>query len=197
MCAPRTELDASDTGVADVPAYVTLIDGARVQLRTLDRGDYDALIELVMTLTDRERYMRFFTMNPACLNEWARALVTPNDDQYVLGVFEDHTLIATANYVMTSQPGCAEVSVLVAHLQHDRGVGTALLRALGLAAHRKGIRRFVADVLAENYCLHKVVVDAGWPCTWHRDGAAFTLDLDLTAAHSDGRAGRPTSEDWM
>ena len=141
--------------------------------------------------------MRFFTMNPASHNEWARSLVTPNDDQYVLGVFEDDTLIATANYVMTSQPGQAEVSVLVAHLQHDRGVGTALLRALGLAAHRKGIRHFVADVLAENYSLHKVVVDAGWPCTWHRDGAAFTLDVDLTAADSDGRAGCPTRKDRM
>jgi hypothetical protein len=197
MRSPRTELDAPDTAVADLPAYVSLVDGASVQIRTLDPGDYDALVELLMTLTDQERYMRFFTMNPASHNEWARSLVTPNDDQYVLGVFEDDTLIATANYVMTSQPGCAEVSVLVAHLQHDRGVGTALLRALGLAAHRRGIRHFVADVLAENYSLHKVVVDAGWPCTWHRDGAAFTLDVDLSAADSDGHAGCPTREDRM
>jgi len=188
-------LDAPAPAGADLPVCATLIDGATVQIRTLDPGDYDALVELLMTLTDRERYMRFFTMNPACLNEWARSLVIPNDDQYVLGVFEDHTLIATANYVMTSQPGCAEVSVLVAHLQHERGVGTALLRTLGLAAHRKGIRHFVADVLAENYSLHKVVVDAGWPCTWHRDGAVFTLDLDLTAADSDGCAAAQPSED--
>ena len=183
MSSTGTELDVP--GPADLPASATLVDGAVVQLRRLGPDDYDALVELAQTLTDRERYMRFFTMRPACLDEWARSLATPNDDQYVLGVFEDDSLIATANYVMTSQPGYAEVSVVVAHLQHERGVGTALLRALGLAAHRKGIDHLVADVLAENHPLRKVVVDAGWPCTWHRDGAVFSVDIDLDTFGTD------------
>jgi len=178
MNSTGTELDLRDS-------TATLVDGAAVQLRRLGPGDYDALIELVGTLTDRERYMRFFTMHPAFLDEWARSLTTPNDDQYVLGVFEDDSLIATANYVMTSQPGYAEVAVLVAHLQHERGVGTALLRALRLAAHRNGIHHLVADVLVENHPLRKVVVDAGWPCSWHRDGTAFSVDLDLDACGGD------------
>ena len=38
MRSPRTELDAPNTAVVDLPAYVSLIDGARVQLRTLDQA---------------------------------------------------------------------------------------------------------------------------------------------------------------
>lgn len=184
MSLTDTESDVSGPAQADRTATATLVDGASVEIRPLGPADYDALIELALTLTDRERYMRFFTTHPACLDEWARSLATSRDDQYVLGAFEDDSLIATANYVMTSQPGYAEVSVLVAHLQHERGVGTALLRTLGLNAHHNGIRHFVADVLAENHALRKVVVDAGWPCTWHRDGAVFSVDLDLAAVSS-------------
>jgi RimJ/RimL family protein N-acetyltransferase len=192
MICAGTELDSAESASADLPLWATLVDGARVQLRRLRPGDYDALIELVQTLTDRERYLRFFTMHPSYLDEWARSLSTPNDDQYVLGAFEDDSLIATANYVVTSQPGYAEVSVVVAHLQHERGVGTALLQALGHAAHRKGIHHLVADVLAENHPLRKVVVDAEWPCTWHRDGSVFSVDIDLDTFGADlGTSGSP------
>lgn len=189
MSATGTRCDAPGPASVTSPTSATLVDGATVELRRLGPDDYDALVELALTLTDRERYLRFFTLRPACLDEWARSLAacSSDDDQYALGVFEDGSLIATANYVMTSQPGCAEVSVVVAHLQHDRGIGTAVLQSLGIIAHRRGIRHFVADVLAENHPLRKVVVDAGWPCTWHRDGSVYTIDLDLDAFSSTDR----------
>ena len=201
MSATGTRCDAPGLASTTPPTSATLVDGATVELRRLGPDDYDALVELALTLTDRERYLRFFTLRPACLDEWVRSLATSSsssssssdddddddDDQYALGVFEDGSLIATANYVMTSQPGYAEVSVIVAHLQHDRGIGTAVLQLLGIIAHRRGIHHFVADVLAENHPLRKVVVDAGWPCTWHRDGSVYSIDLDLDAFSSTDR----------
>jgi RimJ/RimL family protein N-acetyltransferase len=187
MSTTGTRSNAPGLASETPPTSATLVDGATVTLRQLGPGDYDALVELALTLTEQERYLRFFTMRPAGLDQWARALASSNDDQYVLGVFEDDSLIATANYVMTTQPGYAEVSVVVAHLQHDRGIGTAVLKLLGITARRRGIHHFVADVLAENHPLRKVVVDAGWPCTWHRDGAVFSIDLDLDAFASADR----------
>ena len=41
----------------------TLQDGATVQVRRLEPADIDAVIALHDTLSDRERYLRFFTVH--------------------------------------------------------------------------------------------------------------------------------------
>ncbi len=165
--------------IGSSPSSLTLIDGARVEVRQLASDDYDAVVALSETLTERERYMRFFTVHPGYLDEWARTLTTRSAEQHALGTFEDDALIGTASYVKTTQPGYAEVSVVIAHLQHERGVGTALLRSLGRVARDNGIHHLVADVLAENILMRKVITDGGWPCTQHLDGSVLSVDLDL------------------
>ena len=72
-------------------------------------------------------------------------------------------------------PMCA----VVAHQDHLRGVATAMLRHLAEAARRSGIRYFVADVLAENHAMLKVVRDAGWPCEWVSRNAVLHVRIDL------------------
>lgn len=109
--------------ITSQPSSLTLIDGASVVIRQLGADDYDAVVALSETLSDRERYMRFFTTHPGYLDQWARTLTVHSDEQCALGIFEDDTLIGTASYVLTAEPGCAEVSVVIAHLQHERGVG--------------------------------------------------------------------------
>jgi hypothetical protein len=52
------------------------------------------------------------------------------------------------------------------------------------AAVANGLHYFVADVLAENYLMLKVISDVGWPCTRHLDSAVFRIELDL--ANLDG-----------
>lgn len=157
------------------------MDGSTVSLRRLDSDDFDQIVRLSESLTDEERYLRFFTVHPAHLDVWARSLTEHSDGEYALGAFDSGRLIGVANYV-TCQPGSAEVAVVVAHDQHLRGVGTALLRELGHIAKRNGLHHFVADVLAENYLMMRVMTDAGWPVTRHLDGSVFHLDIDLDGA---------------
>src|SRR5215213_6425343 len=76
------------------------------------------------------------------------------------GDFEE--VVGVANYFTCKPPDYAEVAVVVAHNQHLRGVGTALLRQLGLVARQNGLHHFVADILAENYPMLQVMSDAGW-----------------------------------
>lgn len=168
------------------PSSLTLIDGASVLIRQLEPDDYDAVVALSDTLSDTERYMRFFTTHPGYLDQWARTLTTRSDEQCALGVFEDDALIGTASYVLTVEPGCAEVSVVIAHLQHARGVGTALLRTLGRIAADDGIHHLVADVLAENSSMRRVITDGGWPCTQRLDGSVLSIRVDLDAIHDEG-----------
>lgn len=138
---------------------------------------------LYQALTEEECYFRFFTLHPADLRKWARSLTEPSPDQYAIGAFNAQGLLGVANFVKsTQQQSCAEVAVVVAHGEHFRGVGTALLLQLGEAAKRDGIDRLVAEVLAENYEMIHVITDAGWPCSRHLDGSVVHIEIDLAEA---------------
>ncbi len=173
--------------LSDFAKTATLLDGATVTIRRLTPGDYDAVVALAIDLSDEERYLRFFTLRPTYVNEWALSLTAPAAGVVALGVFECGQLIGVANYAELSQPGCAEIAVLVAHEQHERGVGTALLRALAHIAKGAGQHRFVADVLFENYAMRRVLADAGWPITQHRDGSVVSVEMNLDDI-DDGRS---------
>jgi L-amino acid N-acyltransferase YncA len=74
----------------------------------------------------------------------------------------------------------AEVALVVAHDQHLHGVGTALLRRIAHIARHNGLRRFVADILAENSLMFKVLCDAGWRHQHHRDGLVTHVEIELS-----------------
>jgi hypothetical protein len=95
----------------------TLQDGATVQVRRLEPADIDAVIALHDTLSDRERYLRFFTMHTAHLKTVADKLTDGSSEDYALGAFESGTLIGVASYVVCGRPATAEVA---AHNDHLR-----------------------------------------------------------------------------
>jgi RimJ/RimL family protein N-acetyltransferase len=174
-----TRLKEIEMSTSADDSAATLLDGGLVSLRRLDRDDLGAVIALSETLTESERYFRFFTAYPAYLKNWARSLAERSNKQFALGAFESGRLIGVASYFMCNEPGCAEVAIVVAHQEHMRGVGTVLLGRLGQIARDNGLERFVADVLAENHLMRKVMSDAGWPCTIHADGSELRVDVDL------------------
>jgi len=163
------------------PCTAELVDGSVIALRRLEPTDTEAIFGLYESLTDEERYLRFFAMHPAHLQERARSIAEPQSDQVSLGAFSSGKLLGIANYVACEQPGDAEVTVAVAHAEHLRGVGTALLRRLGQIARENGVHRFVAEVLWENHLMLQVLTDTGWPCTRHLDGSVHHVEIDLGA----------------
>ena len=168
--------------VADDIFAPTLRDGATVQVRRLEPADIDAVIALHDTLSDRERYLRFFTMHPAHLKTVADKLTDGSSEDYALGAFEAGTLIGVASYLVCGTPATAELAVVVAHNDHLRGVGTVLLRRLAQIARDKGIQHLVADVLATNHSMFNLLHD----CSLHpqhksSDSGVVHLDIDLAA----------------
>lgn len=160
----------------------TLRDGATVSLRRLGSADIDAVIALHDSLSDRELYSRFFTVHPVFLKTLADQLADGNGENYALGAFESGTLIGVANYVMCGKPATADVAVVVAHEDHLRGVGTALLRQLVEIARNNGIQHLAADVLTTNHLMFKVLHDAGLhPQHKSYDSGVMHLDIDLAA----------------
>ena len=143
-------------------AFATkLADGAWIVIRRLQPADADAVVALHDSLSQRERYLRFFTMQPVRLKALAGSLTDSREGDFALGAFESGTLIGVANYASCGKVATAEVAVVVAHDDQLRGVGSALLRRLAEIARANGIQHFVADVLAVNHLLFKVLRDAG------------------------------------
>jgi GNAT superfamily N-acetyltransferase len=176
----------SGSRVVDDVFTSTLRDGATVLLRRLEPTDIDAVIALHDTLSERERYLRFFTMHPMYLKALADELTDGKRDHYALGAFESGTLIGVANYVMCGKPATADVAVVVAHIDHLRGVGTVLLRRLAQIARHNGIQHLVADVLTTNHLMFKVLHDAGLhPQHESNDTGVAHLDIDLNAISFD------------
>ena len=156
-----------------------LIDGSVILLRQLKLSDAEEISALYESLTDEERYFRFFAMHPAHLEDWARSIAERRDDQYSLGAFGAGRLLGVASYVACREPGCAEVAVVVAHAEHLRGVGTALLRRLGEIARKNGVHHLVDEVLWENHLMRRVLSETGWPCTRHLEGSVLHVEIDL------------------
>ena len=176
-CSLSTEIMSGQR--LDQACTAELIDGSVISLRQLEPRDTGEILRLYESLTDEERYLRFFTMCPGHLEDWARSLARPRNGQYSLGAFSSGKLLGVANYVACQQPGYAEVAVVVAHAEHLRGVGTALLRRLGEIARENGLHHLVAEVLWENHPMLRVLSDAGWPCTRHLEDSVLHVEIDL------------------
>src|SRR3712207_9582042 len=56
----------------------------------------------------------------------------------------------------------AEVAFLIEDAHQGRGLGSVLLEHLAAAARERGIRNFVAEVLAQNSRMVRVFQDAGY-----------------------------------
>src|SRR6186997_3365164 len=87
-----------------------LIDGSVISLRRLKPSDAKEILALYESLTDEERYFRFFAMHPAHLEDWARSIAEPRSDQYSLGAYSAGKLLGVANYVACREPGYAEMA---------------------------------------------------------------------------------------
>jgi L-amino acid N-acyltransferase YncA len=160
-------------------ATAELVDGSVIALRQLTPSDTAEILSLYESLTDEERYLRFFAIHPANLDNWARSIAEHRNGQYSLGAFSSGKLLGVANYVACQQPGYAEVAEVVAHAEHLRGVGTALLRRLEVIAKENGLHHLVAEVLFENHLMLRVLSDAGRPCTRHLEGSVLHIEIDL------------------
>lgn len=167
-----------DQAVGD-SATCRLLDGRSISLRPLDSDDADAVAALHRHLSDHDRYLRFFTLRPAHLDELVSKLTVSNEGRYALGAFDDDRLIGVADYTVCTDPTVADIAIVVAHETHSLGVGTALLRRLAQIARAHGIRRFVADVLAQNYLMLAVLADFGWPRERTSCGSVLHLDIAL------------------
>src|SRR6185437_15421156 len=115
------------------------------------RDDRDAIMALIRRLSPTSLYHRYRGLPVLDDRLIAGYLDADGDARGALIGVRDGLVVAMGTYDRLRDPEMAEVAFLVDDPLHGRGVGTRLLEQLAEIAVAAGIRRFVAEVSADNH----------------------------------------------
>ena len=144
-------------------ADIVAADGGTVHLRPICPEDAEGLVGLMERSSDQTRYYRFFgPMKRLSEKELHRFTHVDHVDRVAFVVLLGDQLVAVGRYDRYPGTDDAEVAFLVEDAHQGRGLGSVLLEHLAAAARERGIKRFVAEVLAQNSRMVRVFQDAGY-----------------------------------
>ena len=99
------------------------------------------------------------------------------EDRVAFVVERADELIAVARYDRLDDRKVAEVAFVVADADQNHGLATMLLSRLAATARSVGVRRFVAEVLAENGAMLSVFHEAGFPIDSKIEWGTVTISM--------------------
>ena len=183
-------VDASAPPEPDYPRHweadVVASDGGVVHLRPILPGDADAIVAFHARLSERTRYLRYFGPYPYISpRDLERFTVVDHNARVALVALLGDEIIAIGRYEGTYGPdgteivGPAEVAFVVRDDHQSRGLGSILLEHLTAAGRERGVRRFEAEVLAENSQMVRVFRDAGYQVSREFADGVLHLEFDI------------------
>jgi len=124
--------------------------------------------------------MRFFSGHPHLTEREAQRFATVDHHQREAFVaLNDDEIIAVGRYEMLDNTVDAEVAFVVADSWQGRGLGGILLHELAARARVAGIRRFVAETLAENHRMLAVFTRSGLPTRTSMSQGIVAVTMEL------------------
>ena len=161
-------------------ADVVASDGGVVHLRPIQPSDAAALLAFHARLSERTRYLRFFSPYPTIPEaDLRRFTVVDHHDTVALVGFLGDDIVAVGRYVRLAASSAAEVAFVVRDDHRGRGLGSILLEHLAAAAKENGVERFEAEVLAENRQMVRVFRHAGYQVRGEFAEGVVHLELDV------------------
>jgi acetate---CoA ligase (ADP-forming) len=161
-----------------------LPDGTTVFIRPLRKDDDGRLLAMWDRTSEQSRRQRFhghFDLNDQTVKRFTE--FDPEQEfalAAVLGRADDEVIVGVARYVRDpEQLDHAEFAALIEDGQQGRGIGTALVREVALAAYDEGIRTLSGDVLADNARMMNLIEDLGFRHVDRRDASVVRADLGL------------------
>lgn len=139
-----------------------LADGDVVLVRTLHPADTAEVLALHTRLTERDSYFRFFGPRPSTLDKLAGEIAAdPGPGHVAFGCYLHDDLVGVAQYEVLKDSTDAEIALVVDGSLRTQGVATLLLEHLVSHGREAGLKRFQAEVLAENSKVIRVFADLG------------------------------------
>ncbi|MFJ7217067.1 GNAT family N-acetyltransferase [Amycolatopsis sp. NPDC098790] len=164
----------------DWEADVVLSDGGTVHLRPIVPTDADGLVAFHAKLSERTRYFRYFGAYPRIPEKDLKRFSTvDHHDRVAFAAFLGDDIVAVGRYERLDHGPSAEVAFVVSDAHQGRGLGSILLEHLAAAAAECGLRRFVAEVLAENAAMVRVFRDAGYQVSREFEEGVLHLEFDI------------------
>lgn len=129
---------------------VTLRDGTRVLFRLLDSDDRDRLQAMFAPVSDEDlKSMRHNVKDPAVTQKWIEGLDYSQVMPLVAVVNDDIVGDATLHLGQGPHHHVAEVRIFLSKPYRQRGLGTAMLRALIDIAKKLNLHLLTAQVIAD------------------------------------------------
>jgi acetyltransferase len=172
---------------ADLERTWLASDGTAVRLRALFPGDIDRELAFANGLSGPTMQMRMqYAAKGITREDAARLLQLDYVDTLALGAFiggpAGEELVGVSRYAREPGSDRAECAIVVADLWQGRGLGTELMRSLGLAARDRGIRWLEGSSLAINQRIHDWARRFGFQVrTEPNSGGEVRVTLDLSA----------------
>lgn len=165
--------------------------GLSVRVYRLQPDDTQYLVDLFGHMSPESRYLRFNEYLDHPDSDFVRsraqqmADVRPKRGAAWLA-FADlpgqpHAPVAGARYIVTSEPGVAEVSIAVRDDMQHQGIGSGLLIFLARQAKRHDIHKLVASFHTANRGVWNVLAHAPFHVTTDVHGAETDVVIDLDA----------------
>ncbi len=145
---------------------VRLRSGDLVRIRPIRDSDAYELQRAFALMSEASQYSRFLTGTPRLTDSQATyftAIDHVGHEAYVAHSPDDETyIIGVARFIRyASAPDEAELAITVADSWHGRGLATALLRVLTERAVAVGVKRFRAEMMADNQAVLRLLRSAG------------------------------------
>jgi len=145
---------------------VRLRSGDLVRIRPIHDSDAYELKRAFALMSEESQYSRFLTGTPRLTDSQATyftAIDHVGHEAYVAHSPDDETyIIGVARFIRyASAPDDAELAITVADSWHGRGLATALLRVLTERAIAVGVKRFRAEMMADNEAVLRLLRGAG------------------------------------
>ena len=177
--APEVSADPPPHWEADIVAA----DGGTVHLRPICPDDDEGLVGLMERSSDQTRYYRFFgPMKRLSDRDLHRFTHVDHVHRVAFVVLLGDQVIGVGRFDRYPGTDDAEIAFLVEDAHQGRGLGSVLLEHLAAAARERGIKRFVAEVLAQNNRMVRIFQDAGYRATrQYEDGVVhLTFPIEQT-----------------
>jgi RimJ/RimL family protein N-acetyltransferase len=176
---------------------VVLRDGSIVHVSPAKPADAPAVRLLLNGLSDRSRWLRFFSAFPDLAKAARWATEVDNGRRYglVATTERDGRIVGHAGLERGSdRPERAEVALEIADAMQGKGLGTVLLCRLADAANELGIQVLVAEVLSENRQMIRVLRDCDYPVKVHSLPGVELVELRTSMAATGLKPGEPHNQ---
>jgi len=174
----------------------TFANGAELLIRPAHAADADALRSLFHLLSPDDVYTRFFRRVRSLSYQDLQTLCNVNHETQVAflavtGPRENEVVVGSGCYFLNATTNLAEVAYMVAPDWQGQGLGTALQTRLQEYAMARGVKGFIAEILANNARMVRLAANAPGVATTERDGDT----IQVTILFSDRAAAEPAKSD--